>query len=425
MIKYRLNNFLKNISGNFAVFSGILMVPIFGAAGVALDYSNLTNARTQMQAAADAAALAAAEAYNENDDFMDINQFVTDFYTANDGFATISKSNSVNGTLVGQYVEVTANATIPTYLMGVLNATSADVSVVAQATTLGQAPVEMALVIDNTQSMDFGSWPLVRDALIDVLTVIDSRTTSNDFYVTLVPYTDRVNIGTGREDWLAAADTTGTWEGCVEPKQSPISGFPYALEITAGPGDFDPTNEETVETLEDNGSKGSECAEVIIGPTQDINVARAGLQNLEPQRATGRFDDALLWGWRAVTEQWRGRWSGDVNYPSNNDERQKIVAMFTDGRTNINRYEMERRPGKFGNNNGSEILFDHFTRVCEAIKDDGVKVYIFDTAENKHAETYFRNCAEDNYFKVDTTEEMIRAIQSLSQQEGQEVRLSR
>lgn len=420
-----MNKFCKNISGNMAVLTSFLAIPMFGAAGLALDYSALSNTKTQMQAAADAAALAAALEFSEKQDESDIAENAKKFFVANGLNSSFYSQSEVTGELKGTFVEVTATANVPTYLMGVMGFNDTKVHVVSQATTVGQAPVEMALVIDNTRSMDFGSWPQVRNALSDVLDAIESRTSSDDFYVTLVPFTNRVNIGLGRDYWVEAEDKSGTWEGCVEPFQTPIAGFPYALDFAAAPGDFAPTTDETAQQIKDNGTRHSECARPIIGPTKDIDEAKAGLRDLSPKRATGRFDDALLWGWRAVTEQWQGRWNGDPNYPSENGERQKIVAMFTDGKTNINEYEMEEQPGEFGNNKGSISLFEHFTRVCNMMKADSVDIYIFDTAQNRHAAPYFKTCAEEEYYEVKTTDAMIEAIRNLSGGQQVEVRLSK
>lgn len=54
-----MRRFLKNRSANFGVLAAFLMVPVIGAAGLAVDYSNAHSLKTQIQGAADAAALAA------------------------------------------------------------------------------------------------------------------------------------------------------------------------------------------------------------------------------------------------------------------------------------------------------------------------------------------------------------------------------
>jgi Flp pilus assembly protein TadG len=54
-----LKRFTFDKSGNFAIIFAICIVPIFGAAGLAVDYSRIYSARSHLQQAADAAVLAA------------------------------------------------------------------------------------------------------------------------------------------------------------------------------------------------------------------------------------------------------------------------------------------------------------------------------------------------------------------------------
>ncbi len=51
--------FLSDRSGNFGIMTALLMVPLVGSAGLALDYAHALSLRTQLYAAADAAAVGA------------------------------------------------------------------------------------------------------------------------------------------------------------------------------------------------------------------------------------------------------------------------------------------------------------------------------------------------------------------------------
>jgi Flp pilus assembly protein TadG len=58
----RFTNFGSNERGNIALLFGLSLVPVVGAAGVAIDYSTASNVRTSMQTEVDATALEAARA---------------------------------------------------------------------------------------------------------------------------------------------------------------------------------------------------------------------------------------------------------------------------------------------------------------------------------------------------------------------------
>ena len=48
-----IKSFLRSISGNFAVSSAILIVPLMGALGLAVDYSSMHLAKSHLQDVAD------------------------------------------------------------------------------------------------------------------------------------------------------------------------------------------------------------------------------------------------------------------------------------------------------------------------------------------------------------------------------------
>lgn len=58
----RMRGFLRDCGGNFALTTALIMPLLIGAAGLAIDVSNMMMSRTQLQDATDAAALAAATA---------------------------------------------------------------------------------------------------------------------------------------------------------------------------------------------------------------------------------------------------------------------------------------------------------------------------------------------------------------------------
>jgi Flp pilus assembly protein TadG len=62
-----LRRFLKNKSANVGVLFAISVTPILGVTGAAVDYMRASSARTELQAAADAAAIAGVIADAPND----------------------------------------------------------------------------------------------------------------------------------------------------------------------------------------------------------------------------------------------------------------------------------------------------------------------------------------------------------------------
>lgn len=142
-----LRTFLRDQGGNVAMIFGLSLVPIAGAAGVALDYSRASNERTTLQTAADAAAIAA------------MRSIAADTASRVDRGTQVFNANRPGPLAVDLKVEatakqavVTASAVVPTTLSGVLGLTGMTVGVrsVAQKTFNGPPPCVFALAKSGT-----------------------------------------------------------------------------------------------------------------------------------------------------------------------------------------------------------------------------------------------------------------------------------
>lgn len=420
-LKRQFLNLLGNKTGNVAMIFALLALPVMGAVGFAVDYSRVLRIQSNMQNAADSAALAAVAIKEElNDD--QVKQLVQRFFVANGGTAEVSRKTRVRGRETARDVIVTAAVNADLYLLPVLTGDKFQkVRVISRArkTDVKLEGVEIALVVDTTHSMDFGtSWRDTSSAINDTLRDIESATDAGDLHITLVPFTDRVNIGTQRTGWLSKTDSLDDWEGCVEVLESAKQKYPYYIELGQPGGAFLPSVPKYWTGIMEERPKNVDraCPKTISGPTTKLSDIRNAMSELGPNNnATGRFDDALVWGWRTVAKEWRGNWNGMGAYPSKDEDVQKIVAFFSDGHTNINKFEMEKQRGEFGNNNGSKTLFSHFVNVCNRMKADGIEVFVFHAIGNAAAEPYFRDCAEENYFKVTSNDELEEGLLSLAE----------
>lgn len=168
-----MRRFLADRSGNFAILLAILLVPVIGAAGLALDYSNALSVKTRIQGAADAAALAAVaesspsvkQAFAMSDDGevpLGVADAITFFkaqfesdpeFTLDEIAAKVVKKD---GRL---YSIVDYRATVKTTLSRILGKDL--ISVVGQAIVEYQTEIyrDFFLLLDNTPSMGVGATP--------------------------------------------------------------------------------------------------------------------------------------------------------------------------------------------------------------------------------------------------------------------------
>ncbi|MCS0458144.1 MULTISPECIES: TadE/TadG family type IV pilus assembly protein [Rhizobium] len=168
-----LYRFCTDRSGNFGMLTAILMVPLIGSAGVAVDFAHALSLRTQLYAAADAAAVgaiseksAAAAAAMKMTSDGPISTGQDDarniFVGQMQGELTASQvavnvqvsraSNKLNSA-------VTFTASIPTTFMQIFGRKSVDISGTATAMFQTASFMDFYILIDNTPSMGVGATP--------------------------------------------------------------------------------------------------------------------------------------------------------------------------------------------------------------------------------------------------------------------------
>jgi Flp pilus assembly protein TadG len=244
---------LNDRRGNVAIVAAISMAPICVASLGAVDLARATSAKSQLQDALDAAALGAARTNSTTDAQMTTagNRYLAQNLKLTEDFTVSSSSFRI-----GDNGKVIANAAVQVrpFVAGLLtggNMTVAATSEVVRA----DMEVEIALVLDNTGSMNEGSkLSDLKDAAKEFVTkmeeVASKSVIPNPIKISLVPFSSTVRIdGTAYRNavWMDQAGTapinnqifttaTGTqfanrftlfntigtsWRGCVEMREAP------------------------------------------------------------------------------------------------------------------------------------------------------------------------------------------------------------
>jgi Flp pilus assembly protein TadG len=248
--------FAGDKGGNTVVVFALSFIPLMGLVGAAVDYSMANRLQTAMQAAADTTALMVAQsAASQNSTQV---QTATDaFYKgvftnpAAEGLAVTGTYSNVGGSTV--YVRATA--TYKTLFMGILGFRTLPLAAVSTS-SFGNSRLRVALVLDNTGSMDddgkMGALITATNNLINQLQA--AATTNGDVYVSIIPFVKDVNVGSGNysASWVywddAAKTDTKSWDAnngscsigsystrssCVSHTACSISGYTSQSSCTA------------------------------------------------------------------------------------------------------------------------------------------------------------------------------------------------
>ncbi|NNC37905.1 MAG: hypothetical protein EX271_07755 [Acidimicrobiales bacterium] len=416
-IKDLYTSYIRDTQGNFAMMFGVLSVPILIATGMAIDISRLQSFDSKLQDAADAAAIFGTvipdgmnnENYNQNEFEAKVREiFELNLGRADAIITEFDATPNEDGS-----VSVSARAHIPATFAQIGGFPRMHTVVGTDADADSGKDLEIVIAFDTTNSMGFGStWTTAMNTLSNVLLELEQYTGSDNFYVTLLPFSDRVNIGTTNSDWLSAAAPVG-WNGCVEPREFDNGTVTWAIDAAKpnGSNKFDASIVGVTGGLVGFSGSYPYCPSVAItGPTSNVaEVITAA--NAITKSGTGRFDVAMAWAWRVLAKKWRTEWPGMPNSFSADKERRQIAILVTDGKTEAYTWEVDQ-VSSWGWNNGSVGGFENMVAVCDGMKDENMEIFMVRVNGNVNATGYMQDCAStpDHYYEISTNADLELAL---------------
>lgn len=416
--------FLDNQSGNIGVIFALIVVPLIIAVGVAVDISRIGSFKTKMQDTADAAALEAALAYMLDGKRAMNESGRVSFTTHADTIANLNYTNPKIRATKRNSVTVSSKGSFTPMFPQIFGYPKLDFNVLSEASLVEPEGLEITIAFDNTSSMDFGSrWQTSITTIRNTLEEMKSFSGRGNFYLTLVPFADTVNIGRSNTRWTNGPTPQG-WLGCVEPRKEPL-GVPD--DETSRSESFEPAIPNAKFQFEDF-RVGCPVVE-ITGPTNSVDQVIDATSQMRPG-GTGRFDVGMAWAWRTLSPKWRGEWRVH-NYPSTNrsnvrsENRKKKIIFVTDGNSDASSGDNNER--SWEHNQGSEGHFEQFVELCNSVKAEGIEIYMVNIKGNPHAVDYFKQCAtsQNHYYFVDDISDLGLPINDIRQELQSELRIVR
>lgn len=294
--------FWKNKNGNVAVIFALALIPITIVVGASVDISRMRSERTQLQAAVDAAVLAAAKLpLNSTDAVIErtIDDYLAANYNGNGAIAQRVITRDANGA-----IQIDAIANVPMTFATLLGADERPVSALAAAER-GGVNLEMALVLDVTGSMQWDLGDLQAAARTLVNAVVQDVQTPYYSKASIIPYSAAVNLGNLADE--ARGDPT-----------APKLITDYSNDNTADGFDIEDITRERpteVETYDNHGLSDNDLVKI---------VGVKGMTNLNDRvfkvdrRAAKKVDLYDFWGNKIDSRYWSAYQSGGVMYKCDN-----------------------------------------------------------------------------------------------------------
>ncbi len=408
-----LRRFLQNRSGNFAVSTAILSIPIFAMVGLSVDYGRAVLQRQAMQNAADAAVLAAASSGEITIDGL--TDIATRFYRTNMAEAGYPSATTLQLTKdANDDLTVSVSDMTPLTLGAMFYPKGLNVGVSAKASRQSGNKLEIALVLDTTYSMssfgNFGTRMMdLRYAVQNMM--YEFRQADPDgvnIRVAMVPFAQYVNIGTNwqgqdwlqymywnRMNWVAVPTPMGTSftvtrNSCRHTSSTCTfefgsnDGIPETVKTCTPTGALTCSQATTNYTW--RGCVGSRpspydlttqgvsdqpypalanvgCGDPVIPLTNNLRSISAAAWSLTPSGET-YVGAGILWGWNVLTPDppftEAAPMDGKVN---------KVMVVMTDG-ANTRAPDYPAHNSKDQSQSTRNML-----ALCDSVKRDGITLY--------------------------------------------------
>ncbi|MCJ9428593.1 pilus assembly protein TadG-related protein [Kordiimonas marina] len=452
------------------------LIALTGATGLAVDSARLYYVKDVLQRSLDSAGLAAGHAMQVTDMTTDAKQF----FAANMQAANaVAKATNMNVTVStdNKLITLNASATVGTTFMSLFG--FSDVTVTAQTEVSRETRgMELALVMDNTGSMaqndKIGTMKTAAKNLVQA--VYGNHETDPNLWVSVVPYVAAVNVGGDKYDWLSAAGKTKvdndylktSWMGCLEaraggedetdtpPSLAPFEPYFWAdtdyyetryswskgyYKLYLDNNWIDDPNGNLVTINEVNNRSTAlgpnrGCAQQIQPLVAEKTTILNAIDQMQPWPFGGTASNVgLVWGWRTLSPNWRGLWSGSpANLPLDYGTpfMDKVLVILTDGVNEfINQkaalggsdYTAYGRIADFGFSNVSDAraeLDTRFAATCSNIKAAGVIIYTitFGSSPDSSTQAAYSACATKPsfYFHAPTADSLSQAFETIGRQ---------
>ena len=251
----RPSAFWRHDGGAFAIWLSLSMPITLSLVGAGVDYSRISSAHANLQAATDTAALASVQAVGQiSPTYQQVaSTYLADNYKPPAGSTAAVGETTWNNAL--NTVTVKATADVKTLVLGAVGLSDVQITAKSTAASNTLQATEVSMVLDTTGSMSSvtstGNSRMVemrKDAkqLVTDLMVMPDGTTNPLVKVSMVPFAEEVNIGTQYLNGPAGNMTTVQ----AQLKQHPpswltnvMSGSVVSDEATCVyPGSFVTTN---------------------------------------------------------------------------------------------------------------------------------------------------------------------------------------
>jgi Flp pilus assembly protein TadG len=398
----KLQALCRNSSGNTGILYALSAVPILLGAGAAIDYARHTAAKTHVQAALDAGALAGAAMLEGTDA-----QRIAAAEAAYDANIKSGAASGLSGAPEFKVVEdmliASAEIEMETSLMRVAGIETMTIGGYAEVGIAVERNAEVALVLDYSGSMGETSggkvkYVAMREAATSLINDLNAKSPGKVKFG-LVPFSHHVRVTLPGSHVLGAGG--GSWTGCTQDRQ-----YPHNLsDNTPSSADATKWGQPVAPDHAAWGCSGYVSNNLAVRPLTDkVSTLTSQLAAMTPYAWTHialgvEFGYHLLSPNAPFTEA----------KPYSDEETRKFMIVLTDGMQT----EPAFGPGSVRNVAQGE---ENLEALCDNVKKDGITIITlaFDLDDTSTRQR-LKACASDpsNFFVADDDTDLMQAFEAI------------
>ena len=408
-IRSRLQGLMKRFGtcqkGSVAILYALSVVPVFVAAGSAIDYVRYFANTTELQAALDSAALAAASAKDAtNSQRIEIAEatFAMNLESSDMPDADVTRSVEIND----DTVVAAASMDMLTSLMKLAGVESMKLSIGAEIAVPPDKKAEIALVLDYSGSMNDTiaggiKYVAMKNAAKDLISDLEAANPEKVKFA-LVPFSHHV-YGTFPKSHILGQSGSGNWTGCTQDRK-----YPYNLTDATPISSDNNTKwgQPQAPVHASSGCSGYTSRNLIMKPlTDNFSALKSQLDAMTPYAWT-HIALGVEFGFHMLSDN--APFIEGASY--SDDETQKFMVVLTDG------YQTEPAfgPGTIRTVSQGE---SNLEALCTNAKAKGITmITIAYDLDDTATRNRLQNCATDpdtNFFVATDTAAVASAFDNI------------
>jgi Flp pilus assembly protein TadG len=418
ILKRGIKRFLRDDKGSLAIMAGLSIIGLCVCGGIAIDFGRVTSAHARLAAAMDVAALHVAGMVNKTDAELKalaepvmLKNYGGNTYDQVTGFTLVTDKAT-------RTLRIDAKVTVAMGFMKLINVPTMEAPVRTEAIMgSGGSSIEVALVLDNTGSMDeVAGGERKMDALLEAAhdfidTVIADPANQTPYYskAAIVPYDANVNPGSMLNAARQPNSTgCGTQWGCPTYKYTPTNKtYTQKACVTERMGS-NAASDSDMAVARAMYNYSAACVTAQVRPLTSVKSDLHATIDTMVDGGTTAGHIGIQWGLQMLSPK-TTLVSGAAKPGSYTDPKlKKIMIIMTDGIFNTHHCNGLANNASGGCNNANGDSFAQAGAACTTAKNNNIELYFvgIGLGSSTAIDTMTTKCSTDADHKIlvsDTT----------------------